>query len=384
MISPTIARENLEQYVERGRAKAASVIEHVMTSQPVDVVVAAPRLRFSVHPEEATLFGDRARRDRGPVYGPQTIDMRTETHSWRMHENAFRQTADRFGLPMAYASDLFERGRWGAELIASNLQELAGHHGKRVLVRSVGDPQDGAGTAEARGFLSDTYRRLDSRPLLEAVAETWQELGAVPIDGVVTDTRVTLRAILPQVLEVSPGEYVVAGAAWENSDFGRGAHALRAFLYRLICANGATMEQALRQVHLGARLNDDLAYSAKTYELDTKATASALRDVARHLLTPAKVEERLAQLRKADGKEVEAKEVDRLLRKHLTKGEAEEVTKAFAGAETVMLPPGQTMWRLSNALSWVAQKLPNPERRLDFERLAGSVINDQATEAKAA
>jgi hypothetical protein len=63
-----------------------------------------------------------------------------------------------------------------------------------------------------------------------------------------------------------------------------------------------------------------------------------------------------------------------MLRKSLTKGEVEQVTTAFNSPDVENLPPGNTDWRLSNALSWVAGQTQDAERKLDFMKLAGAVI----------
>jgi len=41
----------------------------------------------------------------------------------------------------------------------------------------------------------------------------------------------------------------------------------------------AIFAEAMRQIHLGKRLADDILYSQKTYELDTETTVSALSDI---------------------------------------------------------------------------------------------------------
>jgi hypothetical protein len=47
-----------------------------------------------------------------------------------------------------------------------------------------------------------------------------------------------------------------------------------------------TRENLLKQVHLGARLSDDVEFSDRTHRLDTAASVSALRDVVRGALGP--------------------------------------------------------------------------------------------------
>ena len=51
----------------------------------------------------------------------------------------------------------------------------------------------------------------------------------------------------------------------------------------VICLNGAVRQNALRNIHLGAKLNDNIAYSEETYRLNTQASVSALNDVVVHV-----------------------------------------------------------------------------------------------------
>jgi hypothetical protein len=50
------------------------------------------------------------------------------------------------------------------------------------------------------------------------------------------------------------------------------------------------------------------------------------------------------------------------------------------------MPAGSTVWRLSNAISWVAGQTKDAERKLDLQKLAGSVLPTagKAETAKAA
>ena len=46
-----------------------------------------------------------------------------------------------------------------------------------------------------------------------------QERGALPYEGYVTDTKIAIQAIMPEVDEPVPGEVVAYGLSLENSDF---------------------------------------------------------------------------------------------------------------------------------------------------------------------
>jgi hypothetical protein len=70
------------------------------------------------------------------------------------------------------------------------------------------------------------------------------------------------------------------------------------------------------------------------------------------------------------------------LEANLLKEEAEEVTESFASAEIELLPAGQTAWRMSNAISLLANKTADEGRKLELMKVAGLVIDDPNTKAE--
>ena len=56
-----------------------------------------------------------------------------------------------------------------------------------------------------------------------------------------------------------------------------------------------------------------------------------------------------------------------------SKATVKAVVDAFTGPDVVNLPAGDTAWRGSNAISWIARNTQDAEQRLDLERLAGSL-----------
>ena len=75
------------------------------------------------------------------------------------------------------------------------------------------------------------------------------------------------------------------GARLSTSDYGDGALELRAFLMQGVCLNGMCRNSVMRQVHLGARLPENMGISQHTYELDTKTQASAIRDLTKSIFS---------------------------------------------------------------------------------------------------
>ena len=83
---------------------------------------------------------------------------------------------------------------------------------------------------------------------------------------------------------------------------------------------------------------------------------------------------RMDAVKAANGKEVSPTEARERLKKILNKGEAEAAFNAYASPDVYNLPAGNTAWRLSNAISWIAGQTEEPERKLDLMRAAGDVL----------
>jgi hypothetical protein len=366
------ARQRLEAQIEAGRQKALAVIDKVIDETPRDKIVRVGAIEFDVKERPDRILATYERGQNGPrSQADGDLVINAAENGWeRLHRNALGQMAERANMPMAYVNHLENQGKWGKKLLADNLRELFMHKEstEKYLLRSVHN--------EVRGFLSNRFRRLDTKQLLETATGAFRDLGMVPVDGIGTDTRVRIRALLPVVFEPVPNEIVAYGVTWGNSDYGNGAHVLQLFCLRLWCTNYASLESVLREIHLGARLDENTTWSDRTYKLDTERSVSMLDDALKSSLSPDKVNAMNALIVKADEEKVSPVQVNDYLKRNLTKGLAEQVKDAFASADIENLPPGQNKWRLSNALSWIAGKVEDKEQALDLQQLAGRVLEN--------
>lgn len=365
MESKTAATHKLEQLIEKGRSKAGEVVEYVMNHQPTDRLIRGAQFGFEPDPNRNAVTISL------PGAGGAVRQ--------RLHRHSIQQMAQTTDLPLKFIDSLQQTSEpWGRELLAHNLSTMFQNRFSRgrYLIRSVNE--------EVRGFLSDRYRRLDSRPIIEAFATAVQDKGALPYNGYVTDTKVALQAIMPEVYEPIPGEMVAYGLSLENSDFGNGALSIRAYLLRIWCSNLAITQEEMRQVHLGRRLDESMLYSERTYELDAQTTVSALRDVVSGQLNATALKERMDSIRLAHEQQVEAGPAREMLKKALLKSETEAVIEAYNSPDTYNLPAGNTTWRLSNAISWIAGKTEDAERKLELMKLAGDVLPAKERLRKAA
>lgn len=225
-----------------------------------------------------------------------------------------------------------------------------------------------------RGFLSDSYRRLDSRPIVEAFVTGVQRLGALPYKGIVTDTKVAIQAILPDVFDVIPGEVIAFVLSLENSDFGNGALSLRVGALRIWCDNLAVFEENMRQIHLGRRLDENVIFSQKTYLLDTRTTVSALEDIIGIQLNREGLKRRTELLAVTAQKAVDPQAAMKMLKDALGVGAAQSVIDAYTSADIEMIPAGNNAWRLSNAISWIGGQEKDGGKKLELMKLAGRVL----------
>jgi hypothetical protein len=348
----------LQARIDEGRKSALRTIEYVQANQPKDQIVSTRNVEF---------IAAGVQRQLRVFIGDEQLEP---------SEYAVGQLAERARVPKAYLRELSapnakgEDGMWRRELAAEVLNRHYQHVPKeRVLARSV--------RGVLKGWLSDRFRRLDCRPLIDALASEAEKIGAVPIDGVASETRVALKVVMPEILEPVPGEFMVLGGEWSNSDYGNGAHSFREFGMRVVCLNGMTRENVMKEIHLGARLDDNIAYSDRTYRLDTATSVSALRDTIRSVLGPDSRDKFLNSIRAAQARGMTTAQLKRAVH-DLGKQVQKDIVSAYESQDIINLPAGETAWRASNAISWIAKHTENPELRLDLERRAGTVAGKEA------
>lgn len=291
-----------------------------------------------------------------------------------LHDNAIGQLADRMGIPQRYLRGLASGEPWAKQLAATLLNEHSGWTQRsRVLVRTVGK--------QVRGVLSDSYRRLNSVEILTAFVQEAAQQGAVISDAYMNDTKIWAETILPTPLTVptaNNGDVVIfAGARFSTSDYGDGAVDMRAFLLNGACLNGMVRESVMKQVHLGSKLPDNLQLSQQTYELDTKTTVSAVRDLTKGLFSKDNLMKKAIEIQGASEIDVDFEhELKRLTRDGgLLKQEGKEVEKILMRNDPDDgVQGGATLWKLTQAITAHAREL-SPERSRELHELSGQLLN---------
>ncbi len=352
-IFPSPARLKLEAMIEAGRQRAQTVLQRVYTELPEDHIINSTDMTFALTETHrpALLIGDDS-----PALYP-------------LHRNAYGQALTKLGIPRTFADTLIGGEQAHRILLIQILNTLAWTGEGRYLARAV--------KGELRGLCSDKYRRLSSAPIVEAFAAALQNAGALPYDGICTDVSFSIRAILPKVHTVGADDEVAVGIELCSSDYGARSLQVNLFICRIACKNLAVIERSLRRVHLGSRLEDDISFSDATYQLDTATVASAVSDITSRSLQPERVEELVSVIGRAASVTVPVERLTDWLKKQpMTKTEKEATLSTFNSADLTRLPAGQSFWRMSNAISWIAGTSEDGDRQFDLERIAGRALTE--------
>lgn len=314
--------------------------------------------------------------DKGQKIGANFKMPNKSVEHYTIHKHAIGQIADKLGIPRVYLTTLFFGEQWQRELA----YEIANTHNgwtarDKVLVRAVGN--------EVRGFLSDQYRRLDSEMIFATHIDEIYHQGGQLSDGWMDDTRVMVESMLPQpiemVTETNGTIYLAFGTKMSSSDYGDGALELRSFVMQGVCLNGMVRESVLRAIHLGAKLPSTLGLSQETYELDSKTTASAIRDLTRNLYGSDVIKNRMLEVKAATAQMVDiTKELKNLTAlQKILKGEAEEIGQILMRNRAEDGVVGEsTLWKLTQGITAFANNEEmSQRRRMELQEIAGDLFN---------
>ena len=133
----------------------------------------------------------------------------------------------------------------------------------------------------------------------------------------------------------------------------------------------------MTQVHLGGKLPDNIALSNQTYELDTKTTVSAVRDLTRGLFSADNIREKAYEIQGASEMEVDMeKEVKKLTSSGaLLKAEWQEVEKLLMKNDPDDGVQGaSTLWKLTQAITAHA-RVVTPERSRELHEISGHLLS---------
>lgn len=291
------------------------------------------------------------------------------------HKHAISQVAEKTKIPSKYLAELcFSPDEWKASLGVKTLQSYFDNAMTNdMLLRTVNN--------NVMGFLSASYKRMDSLVLIIAFMEAVQKHNLKLIKVSNCETRFYIEAIFPEMVTIPTdmnGEItVVLGVQFSHSDFGDGALNLSYFMLQVICMNGATAQRVLRKIHLGEKMSyrGDFKLSAKTLSLETKTFASMLTDGMSTIFSEESIEEVIEKIDLSASERItREKSLILLLKMGMLKEEIETVDVILMENDPMTGVEGElTKWKLAQAIGNLAQK--KEERRMrELYNVAGKLI----------
>jgi len=311
---------------------------------------------------------------------PTAIDFLVQDHriqpvirdeAYDLTDHSYGQMLNRAGIPAQFAQRLIDLEE--NELLSRNLKRLTERmEDGGILLRRVG--------TVIKGWLSPAYKRMDAAPIMEAFIKRNVEKGFVPYRGMNTAYRYQIAMIQPRIWEPVPGEFVVFGTSLVTGDYGNQSLEIDLLMLRIVCQNLAIGYDMFRRIHLGSRFqmgegDEIIPISQKTIKLDTDTISSAITDVVDASDDHIKLLEN--KIQEANEKEIgDPKPIyDTLRKRGIRKEIVEQIKTSYdLPQEVEILPKGNNLWRLSNAISLVAKGVEKTDEKLDLEKEAMNLL----------
>jgi len=286
-----------------------------------------------------------------------------------LRQTAHQQLSATLQIPKPYYDRMLAQA---PDLLARNANHWLQAQPAKKMIRTL----DGG----VRAILSDRFRPLDNLDLAETVLPKLTALGATVLSGDVTERRLYLKATTERVRgDVAKGDTVQAGLLVSNSEIGEGRLQVAALTYRLVCLNGAIMEQVTRRAHVGGRVGgDELIEDAREYFTDAtrqandKAFFMSVQDTVAGVLTQERLDKQLLTMRRAAGEQLpeDITEVLEVAAKRFsfTDGEKGSVLKHLIEGHDL------SAFGLGNAITRASQDVESYDRATELEAIGGEVF----------
>ena len=350
------ARTKLQVIIDSGKKKAENNLKSIIEEYDVrkDFLVPATTINYQDISKQQVGIKDK---------------------EFHLTNYSLSQLLSKVGMPKTFFTTLQNKQTsWANNLIKANLESLTingAMKGKKLLFRTIDDL--------AKGILSDSYRRMDARPIFDTFINQGLKKGLVPMDGLNTTTQYHVKMVLPEIYEPIEGEVIAFGFCMTTSDYGAAALQMQSFIMRIHCTNLAIGEDIVRKVHLGRRINDnDLTFSQQTYDLDTKTIASMVGDFLSENAIQEQLDSTLKAITNSSEREIDIEATLKSLReKGIITKDGEKTAKMLYDTDAIELLPSQKgAWKFSNVLGLMANKKDiDGDISLKLQEAAYSVIN---------
>lgn len=302
------------------------------------------------------------------------LNMNFQDRSMRIEPHAVSQLAAKLAIPTDYLRKLSDGDQERRDLAAYTLNSHRKwmNEDKRFLLRTVDN--------EVRGVLSDSYKRINSKLIINAFFKEVKESDGQLADVCLTPTRYWMEALIPRIIDVPTEKngmvHMAFGVRIGNSDFGDGALDIRSFMFQAICTNGMVRESLMKKVHLGRKLEDSLMLSEKTYALESETMASIVRDITKQALNTSQIRTNIAAIQRAAATGISLdKEFLNLAGQGVAKGEIIELKNLMVQSDPNDGIFGEaTIWSLCQGLTALGRNISGRRER-EFAQIAGELLD---------
>lgn len=299
---------------------------------------------------------------------------------------AHRQVADHLAIPQKYYDRMLTEQ---PHLLAANINTWLKAAGpERRMVRTL----DG----KVRAFMSNKYRPLDNFELAEAVLPKLIDLGVEVTSSELTETRMYIKGILPELSDALPegavwgtghtavAEYngnapgkVVAAIVISNSEIGAGTLRVEPSVFTTWCTNLAVInEAAMRKYHIGRAFEaqeDFSIYRDETREANDRAFWLKVGDVTNAAFDRKIFAAAVDQIRLASRDRILSQDLPAVVEAIVEQLALPERTSS--GILTQLARGGDlTRWGLSSAITATANGTEDYEAATALERAGGKVL----------
>lgn len=281
---------------------------------------------------------------------------------------AHRQMGDYLGIPRKYYDRMLQEN---IGLLAHNVNTWLHRGPEQRMIRTI----DG----RARAFLSNRYRRIDNIDIAQMTLPIIQEIpDAIYESCNLSDDYMFIKVVNPKLTaEVVPGDIVQAGVVISNSETGQGAVCVQPLIYRLVCSNGMTVNEArTRRNHIGRVSSADenlLIYSKETLEADDKAFTMKVQDTVRAAVDEAWFARIVDTLRDSTDKKLNTADIPSVVK---LASSSFGITEAESNGvfQHLIQDADYTLYGLANAVTRYSQDVEDYDRASKLEELGYQVI----------
>ena len=282
---------------------------------------------------------------------------------------AHQQIGTALGIPPKYYQKMREEN---PSLLATNINSWFQNSPKVRFVRTLDNT--------TRAFLGETYFPMDNYQVAERVLPIIASMPDARIESCeVTDTRMYIKVVNPRLTtEVVPGDIVQSGIIITNSEVGMGALTIMPLIYRLVCKNGMTVNDAKnRQRHIGRGISADedfSVYSDETLRLENMARMAKAEDTVKAVVDEVRFEKIVNVMRQAKGAKIETTNIPAMV--ELTGTEFGFTKQQGTGILDHLIRGGDlTLYGMANAVTRYAQDVDSYDESTRLEGLGWSLID---------